>query len=318
MFVWYIIPLAFALDLAVGDPHGAPHPVRWMGRAIGALEPRFRALPLPLTVTGLLFAVSLVAAVWILTWAVVWAAGTLHPALGAAVTLVAVYFCISTRDLAGSALAVDRALKDGGLVAAREKLAMIVGRDVRQLDETAVARAAVETVAENLVDGVMAPLFFAALGGAPLAMAYKMVNTLDSMVGYKNERYREFGRGAARIDDGANFIPARLSVPVIALAAWILGGPWRRALKTGFSQGRHHASPNAGFPEAAFAGALGVRLGGPNVYHGRIVDKPYIGKSFGDVRPTDIHRACRLMSVAALLWMTLAGGASWMLHAITA
>ena len=313
MFAWYIIPLAVVLDLVVGDPHGAPHPVRWMGRAIETLEPRFRSLPIALTASGTLFVILLVAVTWMLTWAVVGAAQCFHPVLGTVATVVTIYFCISAKDLAGSAMAVNRALGDCGIQGAREKLAMIVGRDVGRLDETAVVRAAVETVAENLVDGVMAPLFFAALGGAPLAMAYKMVNTLDSMIGYKNEQYLKFGRSAARIDDGANYIPARLSVPVIALATWLLGGPWRRALKTGFSQGRRHASPNAGFPEAAFAGALAVRLGGPNVYHGRLVDKPFIGEVFGDVGPLDIARSCQLMVGAALVWMVLATALSMIL-----
>ena len=310
MLDWYIIPLAYALDLVVGDPHGAPHPVRWMGRAIEAAEPRFRGLPIPLTVAGTLFAITLVAVTCILVWAAIWWAERLHPALGSGVTVVAVYFCISTNDLVGSALAVERALEDGGIDGARRKLAMIVGRDVRRLDETGVVRATVETVAENLVDGVMAPLFFAAVGGAPLALAYKMVNTLDSMVGYKNEQYRDFGRSAARIDDGANFIPARLSVPVIALAARLLGGDGWRTMKTGFSQGRRHSSPNAGFPEAAFAGALGVRLGGPNVYYGSLVDKPFIGESFGEVRSPDIAKSCQLMVAASMIWMIAAAVAT--------
>jgi adenosylcobinamide-phosphate synthase len=179
---------------------------------------------------------------------------------------------------------------------------MIVGRETQTLSAQAVTRAAIETVAENLVDGVVSPLFFAALGGAPLAMAYKMVNTLDSMVGYKNDTYRQFGKAAARIDDAANFIPARLAVPVIALAAQLLAGKGGRAFGTAWQEGGHHVSPNAGYAEAAFAGTLGVKLIGPAVYHGQRVEKPYIGKAFGDTRPSDIGRACDLMLLAALLW----------------
>jgi adenosylcobinamide-phosphate synthase len=180
---------------------------------------------------------------------------------------------------------------------------MIVGRDVERYGADDIARATVETVAENVVDGVLSPLFFAAIGGAPLALAYKMVNTLDSMVGYKNPRYLLFGRAAARIDDAANFLPARLSVGLIALACRLVAGASsRRALATGWREGANHASPNAGYPEAAFAGALGVRLNGPNSYHGVLVEKPYIGVGLGSVTLGHIRQACRLMT-----WTSLAG-----------
>jgi adenosylcobinamide-phosphate synthase len=159
---------------------------------------------------------------------------------------------------------------------------------------------------------VLSPLFFAVLGGAPLAMAYKMVNTLDSMVGYNNPRYRLFGRAAARMDDGANFIPARLSVAIIALAAGLLSGSKAagRTLRTAWREGAHHSSPNAGYPEAAFAGALAVKLNGPNYYGGKLIDKPYIGVTFKAVRQSDIHNACGLLLGAALIsavlaWMVL-------------
>jgi adenosylcobinamide-phosphate synthase len=160
----------------------------------------------------------------------------------------------------------------------------------------------VETIAENFVDGVLSPLFFATIGGAPLCMAYKMVNTLDSMVGYKNDRYKHFGRWAACIDDGANFVPARLAVPLIGLAAgWMSPRRGRQALRTALREGRRHSSPNAGYPEAAFAGALGLRLGGPNYYHGRLVEKPYIGIRFGPTAPRHIPKACHLMLLSAML-----------------
>lgn len=296
------IPLAFVLDLLVGDPDFRHHPIRIMGRAIEALEPRFRRLPVSRVVSGGLMAVLLIAWTWAVAVLLLALAGIAHPSLRTALEVVLVYFGVSCGSLRCAALAVLRPLRRGDLAEARKKLAMIVGRDVRSLDETGVARAAVETVAENLVDGVVAPLFFAALGGAPLLMAYKMVNTLDSMVGYKNERYREFGRAAARIDDAANFFPARLSVPFIALAARILTGRGAETRAAARRDGRRHASPNAGFPEAAFAGALAVRLGGPNVYHGVLVDKPWIGAEFGPVRLADISRAADLMVLSAALW----------------
>ena len=190
---------------------------------------------------------------------------------------------------------------------------MIVGRDVERYQAGDIARATVETVAENVVDGVLAPLFFAAIGGAPLAVAYKIVNTLDSMVGYKNPRYLLFGWAAAKIDDVANFIPARLAALLIGLAAWLTSGlNARRALATAWREGASHASPNAGYPEAAFAGALGVCLNGPNYYHGILVDKPYIGASLGAVKIADIPLACRLMTRAALFGCV----AAWLVRLI--
>ncbi|MCP4219427.1 MAG: cobalamin biosynthesis protein CobD, partial [bacterium] len=191
---------------------------------------------------------------------------------------------------------------------AKGKLSYIVGRDVENLSEDGIAGAALETVAENLVDGVVAPLFYAAIGGAPLAMAYKMVNTLDSMVGYKNEKYLHFGKASARIDDLLNYIPARLSIPVIGLAAQFLAGRGKDAIVTAIREGRNHSSPNAGYPEAAFAGTLGVRLGGPNYYDGVLVEKPYIGKKFGIVRAGHIKKACDLMILSSFLWLIVLCG----------
>jgi adenosylcobinamide-phosphate synthase len=228
-------------------------------------------------------------------------AASIHPAAGILVETAMIYACICARSLADAALAVSKALAESGIDAGRRAVSMIVGREVDRLDETGVNRATVETVAENLVDGIVSPLFFAVLGGAPLAMAFKMINTLDSMVGYKNDRYLQFGRFAARMDDVANFIPARLSVAFIALTAQLLNGRGRQALKTALRDGRAHASPNAGYPEAAFAGALALWMGGPNHYHGRLVEKPVIGSGLGSTRPAHIRQACRLMQATTVL-----------------
>ena len=295
------LALAVTLDMLLGDPLWLPHPVRWMGKTIAWLEPRFRKFPLKPTLAGALMAMLLVVSVWIICLLLVGIAAAIHPAGGILVQAVMIYVCISARSLADAALAVGKALGQSGLGAGRQAVSMIVGREVDRLDERGVTRAAVETVAENLVDGFVSPLFFAVLGGAPLAMAYKMVNTLDSMVGYKNDRYLRFGRFAARMDDVANFIPARLAVPFIALAAQLLNGRGRAAVDTARRDGRAHASPNAGYPEAAFAGALGVWMGGPNHYHGRLVRKPVIGNGLAGARPAHIRQACRLMLTTALL-----------------
>lgn len=303
---WYVLPAAFILDLAIGDPDFLPHPIRWMGKAICFGEPVFRKLPVGLTLSGAFFAAFLITGTWSMTALLLLAAKLIHPLARDILEIVLVYYTISARSLEDAALEVYRSLKQNWLQEARAGIALIVGRDVADLKEEGIARAAVETVGENLVDGVVSPLFFAAIGGAPLAMAYKMVNTLDSMVGYKNETYRHFGKAAARIDDVANFIPARLAVPVISLAAHILVGRGLPAFKTAVAEGANHSSPNAGYPEAAFAGALSVKLGGFNYYQGHLVNKPYIGVRFASVHPNHIKKACDLMMLSALIWLLIA------------
>jgi len=301
--VGYIIGAAFILDLLLGDPENWPHPVRWMGRAIELFEPRFRQLTPQTGWAGALFALSLIVGTFLLAWLAIALAGWLHPIAGIALEVILLFFCISVRSLEKAALGVSKALRHDGLSGGRAAVALIVGRETAELDEPEVSRATVETVAENLVDGVLSPLFYALLGGVPLTLGFKMINTLDSMVGYKNETYREFGRAAARIDDAANYIPARLAVLFIALAAQLTTQRGWPALRIGFRDGRKHTSPNAGFSEAAFAGALAVRLGGPGTYHGRLVEKPFLGAEFSAATPDDIPRACRLMVITSLLWM---------------
>jgi adenosylcobinamide-phosphate synthase len=305
---WYVLPIAYVSDLAIGDPGCLPHPVRWMGKAIETAEARFRKFPIPLSISGLLFALFLIFSTWILTLILLRVAGCIHPVIKGILEILLIYYSISVRSLESSAMAVYGALRNGDVSTAKEKLAMIVGRDVAPLSEEGMIRASVETVAENLVDGVISPLFYAAVGGAPLAIAYKMINTLDSMVGYKNEKYEKFGKASARIDDLANYIPARLSVFVIALAAEFISCSGIRALKTGFYEGRRHSSPNSGYPEAAFAGVLDVRLGGPNSYGGQWVSKPYIGEKFGNVTINDIPRACDIMILSSFLWFLVVCG----------
>ena len=298
---WLTLPAAFFLDALIGDPPSLPHPIRWMGRAIEQSEPFWRRTVASERLAGLLFAASLILGCWLLALLVTGLAWKVHSLLGFVVETVLLFYCLSAKSLRQAALEIDRLLAAGEVDRARAQVRMIVGRDVDRYEADDIARATVETVAENVVDGVLSPLFFAALGGAPLALAYKMVNTLDSMVGYKNPRYLLFGRAAARIDDVANFLPARLAVPLIALAAHrVEGASPALALQTARREGKNHSSPNAGYPEAAFAGALGVRLNGPNVYHGVLVDKPYLGAAFGPVTRAHIARACRLMSLTAL------------------
>ncbi len=304
---WLIIPAAFALDAVLGDPPTWPHPIRWMGKSIEALEPVYRKWMSNEVIAGLLFAFTLIMVWWGGTAVISHAAYGLHPGVGFGLEVILIYYCLSARSLSDAGMEIHRLLSQDQVDDARSALAMIVGRDVNHYQNEEIARASVETVAENFVDGVLSPLFFAAIGGAPLAVAYKMINTLDSMVGYKNDRYLRFGRAAAHIDDIANFIPARLSVPIIALAAGLLApGKGRHSMVTAKDEGRRHSSPNAGYPEAAFAGALSVKLNGPNFYGGVLVEKPYIGAAFGVVGVARIRKGCQLMMLSAVISMAVA------------
>jgi adenosylcobinamide-phosphate synthase len=219
------------------------------------------------------------------------------------VAIVLIYTTIAAKDLAIHGLKVYRPLSAGDLAEARRQVSMLVGRDTERLDETGVARAAVESIAENVVDGVTAPLFFAALFGPIGAVVYRATNTLDSMFGYKNERYARFGWASARLDDVANYLPARLTGPLVALAALLLGERPIGSLRILLRDGKAHTSPNAGLPEAAFAGALGVQLGGPSFYFGQSepVEKPTIGEPLQPLEAEHIRRASRLMIATAVL-----------------
>jgi len=300
------LTLAFLLDMLLGDPLWLPHPVRWMGKAIEIAEPRFRQLHFSTMVTGSLMAILLIGFAWIVSMVVIRWSFSYHPGLGMFVQTILLYTCISARGLLDAAMDVYRTLRYSGLCDGRKAVSMIVGREVDQMDEEGVSRATVETIAENLVDGFVSPLFYFVIGGAPLAMTFKMVNTLDSMVGYKSDRYLYFGRFSARVDDVANYIPARLAVPFIAMASQWLTHRGKQTLKTAVRDGRLHASPNAGYPEASFAGALRIWLGGPNTYHGKLVKKPVIGEGLAKTQPFHILLACRLMLVTAALFFVAA------------
>lgn len=295
------IALALALDLAAGDPPWLPHPIRLMGRAVEKMEPLFRQSGLSPEPAGALFAGCLVGGTFLITLLLVFGAALLHPLLGFAVQILVLYTCLAPRCLYDEAMAVQRTLLKKDLQKARAQVAMLVSREVKDLDETAVTRATIETVAENFVDGVLSPLFYAALLGAPGAAAFKMASTLDSMVGYRNERYERFGKASARLDDLLNWLPARLSIPLIALAARLMLNTGRRTFKVALAEGKNHKSPNAGRAEAAFAGAMGIKINGPGLYHGQIVDKPWIGVDFGPPKDSDIEKAAHLMLLSTLL-----------------
>jgi len=310
---WYILPAAFTLDILLGDPHWLPHPVRLMGQAIERFEPSFRQIHPNLTLSGALYAAVLILGTWLVSFLVLAAVHKIQPNIKNILDIILIYYCISARSLESAAMDVKQAIIHQDIQTARNRVSMIVGRDIDRYNEEGLSRATVETVAENLVDGVVAPLFFAAIGGVPLALAYKMTNTLDSMVGYKTETYKLFGKASARVDDFLNYIPARLSVPIIALAAQLLSGSGERTLRTAVCEGGYHSSPNAGYPEAAFAGALALKLNGPNFYNGILVDKPYIGVRFGSSSPDHIQKACDLMMLSSFLWLLVVWGLKLML-----
>ena len=299
--LWQALLLAFVLDMILGDPRWMPHPIRLMGWLIDKLEKPFRTLPVSTVRAGGFFAVFLIIGSGFCTWILLAIGQGIYPWLGSFLEIIILYFCIAPRCLDKAAMAVEISLRQNNTKMARNELSMIVGRETRDLNRTQMCRAAIETVAENFVDGVLSPLFWIALGGAPAAMMFKMVSTLDSMVGYKNEEYHSFGKVSARLDDAANFIPARLSVPLIAVTARMLGLSFKQSFRTGVLEGGNHKSPNSGYPEAAFAGALNVRLNGPAVYHGKLVEKPFIGTRFGDPTVEHIQNARSLMLVSSML-----------------
>ena len=290
-------PLLFGLllDLLLGDPRWELHPIRLFGRFIAWGE-RWLNHPPHQKAKGTLLSLTLVLGVWAFFYAVEWLLADYRYVLLAWQTII-FFFAICPRSLIGEALAVERYVAADDLEGARKRLSWIVGRDTSQLTFAQIRIAVLETLAENLSDGVIAPLFFYALGGVPLMMAYKMINTLDSMIGYKDQHYKDFGYFAARIlDDAANYIPSRLTALLMLLVS-----PSRRAVRTVWRDAHKHASPNSGYPESALAGILGVQFGGPNIYHGMLVEKPYIGTQIYPVTAQTLRRTIRIVIAVTLL-----------------
>lgn len=305
----YQILIAVALDLLLGDPRWLPHPVRGIGWLAVRLEMRFRRTFGATRFAGLCTAICTCVAAGATAWGAIRLAALAHPLAGDFVSILVIYTTIAARDLARHSAAVYRSLASDDIIEARRRVGALVGRDTAHLEESGVVRAAVESVAESTVDGVTAPLMFAVVAGPVGAMIYRTVNTLDSMFGHLDATYRHFGWASARIDDLANYIPARCTAPLVCIAALLLHLRPRLALETLLRDGRKHASPNAGLTEAAMAGALGVQLGGTNYYDGKALEGPTIGEAVVPLSRYHIRLANLLMFTTAGLFLALCLGA---------
>jgi adenosylcobinamide-phosphate synthase len=295
---------AYVADLLCGDPEWFPHPVRLIGRLTAsgeALAQPGRGSVRRNLIAGTVLSGVVVALTVASTLVVMAAARWLHPSLGFTTEVILAWTALATGSLLAEARQVLRALDDDDLVRARQRLARIVGRDTQALPEPEVSRALIETLAESTCDGIVAPLCYLAVGGLPAALAYKAINTLDSMIGHRESPYTYFGRCAARLDDVANFIPARLAALAIVLAATVTGGHARGALGVWWRDHDQHDSPNAGHPEAAMAGALDVTLGGVNVYDEVPHRKPLLGAGAAATTRDSARRACRVVLVASII-----------------
>lgn len=306
--------LACTLDAILGDPRWLPHPVRLMGRVIDGYERTIRPVLSTRTferMAGIVLAVGLPVVCYGLAWLAIEGASRVHEMTGKGMEVFLAFTTLASRDLANHALEVRRELDAGALEQARMAVARIVGRDTAQLSEGEIVRATVESVAESTADGVVAPLVYLVLGGPPLALAYKAISTLDSMIGHLDERYRYFGWASARLDDVANWIPARVTAFLIVVSGGVVfrkGEHMKRAWYILRRDGKKHPSPNSGHPEAAMAGALGVQLGGITSYEGIPVERPVLGESIRSLSPHCIDEALRVMWTVFGLTALLAAG----------
>lgn len=297
------LAFAFVLDLAIGDPQWSYHPVRLIGRSIEGMEYLLRKLPIPERISGIFLTMLIVSGTYLVTHAVVLLSRQWSMLSEMIIGACVIYFTISVKCLADESKKVIAALKENDLMKARKALSLIVGRDTANLSQAQIVRACVETVAEGSVDGVLSPLFYAFIGGPSGVMAYKAVSTLDSMVGYKDEKYIRFGWASARLDDLANYIPARISAVLIPIASFLCGCHFKGSLRIAFRDGHKHESPNSGIPEAAIAGALGVQIGGPSTYQGELAEKPFLGDAKNLLTIASIDMAIKIMYVTSILFM---------------
>ena len=300
-----IILIAFSLDAIIGDPQNPFHPIRLIGSIILLGIKAFKKAKINNSATqfvlGMVLATAVICFSYIATRFITWGFYSINLWLGLIAEAIICYFLIAAKALKVESMKVYKSLTAGDLQGARKNLSYIVGRETKNLDEKGIVKAAVETVAENLSDGVIAPLIFIFIGGAPLGMAYKAINTLDSMIGYRNEEYEFFGKFSARLDDAVNFIPSRLSAVLMIISCVFAGGNVKCAVQVYLRDRRKHKSPNSAQTESVCAGALGLCLGGDSFYHGKLIHKPTIGDDINIPEPGHIKAANRLMYASAIL-----------------
>lgn len=301
------IILGFLLDLIIGDPQNPIHPIRIIGVLCKNTENIFRRiLKKSLKLAGLITWIIVVLVVFLFNYYLLKGAYIFNNILGLVLASIMIYFCISTKALRVEGLKVVKYIIKDDIYGARKQLSYIVGRDTENLDKESILKAVVETVAENMSDGIIAPLFYAGIGGAPLAFLYKAVNTMDSMFGYKNDKYYDFGYFPAKLDDVFNYIPARLTGYLIIIVSFILKLDYKNSFKIYRRDKNNHSSPNSAHPEAAVAGALNIRLGGANYYFGKLVEKPTIGDNLEKISLDKVNKTNQILYGVALLGSIMA------------
>lgn len=304
--------VAFLIDLLLGDPSWLPHPVVYIGKAIDLFEVVLRRWLAPIAgekAAGVVLLLLIVGGTFGVASLIIELAGRIHTYLAVIIEVYILYASFALKGLYEVARKVFGYLIKGDIAAAREKVGWLVGRDTANMEEADITRATVESVAENFIDGILSPLFYAFLGGAPLALAYKAVNTLDSMVGYKNDKYLNFGWASARFDDLANFVPARIGGYLLLMVAFLRRKNFRKAYAVMLRDADKHPSPNGGIPEAVVSGALGIRLGGFNYYGGVKSFRAYLGDPLYPLEPKKILESTEMMLLAAFLGLIIGTGA---------
>ena len=302
-----LLIIAFVLDSLLGDPKWLPHLIVVYGKAIAFGEERLNKKGDQQFQKGAFLTCLLIAWTAAIPFMVFFVFEQLNLAIASHVlSVILLFYCLANRTLIKEGFAVFNALENEGVEAGRKRLSWIVGRDTSKLTPQQIRIATLETMSENLSDGVIAPIFYYLCFGVIGAMVYKMINTLDSMIGYKNERYQDFGKFAARLDDQVNFIPARITAILMLLVTWNLGG-----LREVWEQGKNHTSPNAGYPEAALAYIISCRFGGPNVYHGKRVNKPYIGVDDREIQHQEIKKVAQINWATSIVFILIGGVVHW-------
>lgn len=300
------LTIGFILDLLIGDPNNPFHPVRGIGLLASKLETIFRKLlKNSLKIAGLIVWIITIILTFAITYGIIFVCMKINKYLGIIVQGIIIYFCISAKGLVVEGYKVIKYLNEGNIEKSRKQLSYIVGRDTESLDSKGITRAVIETIAENMSDGVIAPILFAGIFGAAGSMAYKAVNTMDSMFGYKNEKYIKFGYFPAKLDDLFNYIPARVTGIFIIISSFFLKRDYKNSFKIYKRDRYNHTSPNSAHPEAAMAGALDIQLGGANYYFGKIVEKPVIGDKIKEIEINDVKKTAEILYLSAVMGFIL-------------